>query len=139
MGEADSQNNFSSQGDYAGEDLIEAPRMVDKAALQIGYAKTAKKVDMKRIKNVTWSILTQDKENVGASPEKVSEKTREDGKVEETSFSDVFRMLKQPHRLPPKMSENLSVPLALLGLLHLCNEQNLEIVQDPSLKDFLIK
>ena len=48
-----------NQGDYAGEDLIEAPRMVDKAALQIGYAKTAKKVDMKRIKNVTWSILTQ--------------------------------------------------------------------------------
>lgn len=61
----------------------------------------------------------KDKENVGASPEKVSEKTREDGKVEETSFSDVFRMLKQPHRLPPKMSENLSVPLALLGNMNI--------------------
>lgn len=33
--------------------------MVDKAALQIGYAKTAKKVDMKRIKAVAWNILTQ--------------------------------------------------------------------------------
>ena len=47
------------QGDYNGEDMVEAPKMVDKAALQIGYAKTAKKVDMKRIKHVTWSILTQ--------------------------------------------------------------------------------
>ena len=39
--------------------MVEAPKMVDKAALQIGYAKTAKKVDMKRIKAVTWNILTQ--------------------------------------------------------------------------------
>ena len=38
--------------------MVDAPKMVDKAALQIGYAKTAKKVDMKRIKNVTWEILT---------------------------------------------------------------------------------
>ena len=38
---------------------MEAPKLVDKAALQIGYAKTAKKVDMKRIKAVTWSILIQ--------------------------------------------------------------------------------
>jgi hypothetical protein len=47
------------QEDYFGENLVEAPKMVDKAALQIGYAKTAKKVDMKRIKAVTWAILTQ--------------------------------------------------------------------------------
>ena len=39
--------------------MVEVPKMVDKNALQIGYAKTAKKVDMKRIKQVTWSILTQ--------------------------------------------------------------------------------
>ena len=42
-----------------GDNLVEAPKLVDKAALQIGYAKTAKKVDMKRIKTVTWAILTQ--------------------------------------------------------------------------------
>ena len=39
--------------------MVEAPKMVDKSALLIGYAKTAKKVDMKRIKSVTWNILTQ--------------------------------------------------------------------------------
>ena len=38
---------------------MEAPKLVDKTAVQIGYAKTAKKVDMKRIKAVTWSILIQ--------------------------------------------------------------------------------
>merc|ERR1719474_1374088 len=62
----------NTQDEYAGE-MVEAPKMVDKSALLIGYAKTAKKVDMKRIKSVTWNILTQasneDKENVGGSPE----------------------------------------------------------------------
>ena len=63
-----------------------------------------------------FTVLSfKDKENVGASPEKVSEKAEGGGKVEETSFSHIFRLLKQPHRLPPKMTENLSVPLALLG------------------------
>ena len=50
---------FLNKGEYGVNDLVEAPKMVDKAALQIGYAKTAKKVDMKKIKEVTWNILTQ--------------------------------------------------------------------------------
>jgi len=45
--------------EYGGENLVEAPKTVDRAALQIGYAKTAKKVDMKRIKEASWRILTQ--------------------------------------------------------------------------------
>merc|ERR1719319_2036766 len=40
----------TQEEDFAGGNLVEAPKTVDKAALQIGYAKTAKKVDMKRIK-----------------------------------------------------------------------------------------
>ena len=47
--------------------MVDAPKLVDKAALQIGYAKTAKKVDMKRIKNVCWNILTH-----SATDEKVN-------------------------------------------------------------------
>lgn len=131
----------STQDEYAGE-MVEAPKMVDKSALLIGYAKTAKKVDMKRIKSVTWNILTQasneDKENVGGSPEKVNDKEG-DNEMEEMSFTQVYKQLKQPHRLPPKMCENLSVPLALLAMLHLCNERSLELQQDPSLSDFIVK
>merc|ERR1712200_380911 len=117
-------------------------KMVDKNALQIGYAKTAKKVDMKRIKNVTWEILTHpvndEKENVGASPDKVTKETnypKKTGKVEEMNFSEVFHELK----LPSKLTEGLTVPLALLALLHLCNEQGLELEQDTGLQDFKIK
>jgi len=132
-------------GDYA-DGMVDAPKMVDKNALQIGYAKTAKKVDMKRIKNVTWEILTHsvndEKENVGASPDKVTKETnypKKTGKVEEMNFSEVFHELKLPAKLPSKMTEGLTVPLALLALLHLCNEQGLELEQDTGLQDFKIK
>jgi len=126
--------------------LVSAPKMVDKAALQIGYAKTAKKVDMKRIKQVAWSILTQSskesKENQVGSPEKQVDKENapdiRDNEVEETQFSDLYRKLKQPTRLPKTMSENLSVPLAFIALLHLCNEENLHLIPSEQMEDFKI-
>ena len=47
--------------------------------------------------------------------------------VGDTSFSHVYRLLKQPHRLPPKMTENLSVPLAFLGI-HLTPQPYVRLV-----------
>eukprot|EP00088_Acartia_fossae_P028317 TRINITY_DN2909_c0_g1_i2.p1 TRINITY_DN2909_c0_g1~~TRINITY_DN2909_c0_g1_i2.p1 ORF type:complete len:622 (+),score=241.23 TRINITY_DN2909_c0_g1_i2:267-1868(+) len=145
--DGDSQNRFDSQ-DAGDMSMVDAPKMVDKAALQIGYAKTAKKVDMKRIKNTAWEILTNsstdDKENVGASPEKQSQnetlhKTKPGKMTDEMNFTEVFHELKTPAKLPSKMTDGLTVPLALLAMLHLCNEQSLELVQDKSLLDFKIK
>jgi len=129
--------------DFAGENLVAAPKMVDKAALQIGYAKTAKKVDMRRIKNIAWSILTQDKENEAASPEKQIEKESSDSnsrdkEIKDTQFSTLYKSLKQPSRLPKTMSDNLSVPLAFIALLHLCNEQSLNIIPSENMDDFQI-
>eukprot|EP00092_Neocalanus_flemingeri_P006979 GFUD01007533.1.p1 GENE.GFUD01007533.1~~GFUD01007533.1.p1 ORF type:complete len:751 (+),score=265.35 GFUD01007533.1:57-2309(+) len=133
--------------DFAGDNLVAAPKMVDKAALQIGYAKTAKKVDMKRIKNVAWSILTQasteEKENQGGSPEKQVDKevvdpNNRDKEIEETQFSVLYRTLKQPTRLPKTMSDNLSVPLAFIALLHLCNEESLHLIPSENMEDFKI-
>lgn len=128
-------------------DLVQAPKLVDKAALQIGYAKTAKKVDMKKIKLATWRILTQasseNKENVHDPSDKLAnrndnEKTTEEATVEETSFSELYRTLKQPNRLPKVVSESLSVPLAFIALLHLCNEETLKIIPNVNLEDFQI-
>jgi len=132
---------------FAGDNLVVAPKMVDKAALQIGYAKTAKKVDMKRIKNVAWSILTQasteEKENQSGSPEKQVDKERidpdnRDKEVEETQFTSLYKRLKQPTMLPKTMSENLSVSLAFIALLHLCNEESLHLIPSEQLEDFKI-
>merc|ERR1719153_1493139 len=101
MMEGDQEVPSSQIADFAGENLVEAPKMVDKAALQIGYAKTAKKVDMKRIKRVAWNILTQEKENQSGSPEKQVDKElveHNDGgrEVEETQFTTLYKTLKQP-------------------------------------------
>jgi len=116
-------------GDYGGDNLVEAPKTVDRAALQIGYAKTAKKVDMKRIKETAWKILTQasdeDKENRSVSSPEEQEDNSGPEVVQETSFRELYQTLKLPHKLPRQMSENLSVPLAFIALLHLCNEHDL--------------
>ena len=40
---------------FTGEFLVSAPNRVEK--IQIGYAKQAKKMDMKRLKAVEWNIL----------------------------------------------------------------------------------
>jgi len=147
MLEGDQEIPTSQVADFAGENLVEAPKMVDKAALQIGYAKTAKKVDMKRIKRVAWSILTQasseEKENQSGSPEKQVDKedTQINGsnkEIEETQFTTLYKTLKQPMKLPKTMSENLSVPLAFIALLHLCNEESLHLIPSEQMDDFKI-
>jgi len=134
----------TQEEEFAEGNLVEAPKIVDKAALQIGYAKTAKKVDMKRIKSTTWSILTHASRqpgNADASPEKIrgNETQEKVDVVEDMMFSELFKQLKMPSKLPPKQSEGLSVPLAFIALLHLCNEKNLELTPNTSMDDFRIK
>merc|ERR1719296_14395 len=111
----------TQEEEFAEGNLVEAPKIVDKAALQIGYAKTAKKVDMKRIKSTTWSILTHASRHPGnaeASPEKMrgNETQEKVDVVEDMMFSELFKQLKMPSKLPPKQSEGLSVPLAFIAL-----------------------
>jgi len=125
---------------FSGENLVAAPKLVDKAALQIGYAKTAKKVDMKRLKVVAWDILNkasiQEKENRSGSPEKQVDK--EEKESEGTQFSTLYKTIKHPSKIGKTMSENLSVPLAFIALLHLCNEQNLSLTPSEEMEDFTI-
>jgi len=121
---------------FSGDNLVSAPKLVDKAALQIGYAKTAKKVDMKKLKVVAWNILNQEKENRSASPEKQLDKEEREG--DGTQFSSLYKTLKHPSKIGRTMSENLSVPLAFIALLHLCNEQNLALTPSDDMEDFTI-
>lgn len=56
----------------------------------------------------------QEKENSSGSPEKqVDKETREEGG---TKFSSLYKSLKQPSKIGRTMSENLSVPLAFIGM-----------------------
>uniref|UniRef100_A0A3Q1AV83 Condensin complex subunit 2 n=1 Tax=Amphiprion ocellaris TaxID=80972 RepID=A0A3Q1AV83_AMPOC len=89
--------DLESVSTYGEEDLVPEPHRVNK--IEINYAKTAKKMDMKRLKNSMWTLLTE-------NPEKPTE-------VNCICFC----------LLPNTMAQNLSVPLAFVALLHLANEK----------------
>ena len=78
----------------------------------------------------------QEKENRSGSPEKQVDKEEKEG--EETQFSHLYKTLKHPSKIGKTMSENLSVPLAFIALLHLCNEKNLSLTPSEDMEDFSI-
>ncbi|KAF7687664.1 condensin complex subunit 2 isoform X1 [Silurus meridionalis] len=115
-----------------GEDcLVPEPHKVN--IIEINYAKTAKKMDMKRLKNSMWSLLTDSPEKPAANAER-EDSTEVPG---EKSFSQSTRTLLR--KLPSTMASNLSVPLAFVALLHLANEKNLELHKVEDLSDIIIK
>ncbi|XP_062273788.1 condensin complex subunit 2 [Scomber scombrus] len=116
---------------YGEEDLVPEPHKVNK--IEINYAKTAKKMDMKRLKSSMWTLLTESPEK----PTKEVETVETPEVCGEKVFSQTTKTLLQ--RLPNTMAQNLSVPLAFVALLHLANEKNLELVNVDDMSDIIIK
>ncbi|KAL4702430.1 hypothetical protein ACJJTC_003055 [Scirpophaga incertulas] len=100
-------------------DMLEPPTKI--AKIFIPYAMRAKKVDMKQLKHTTWKLLT----------ENTPEGEKED--VAPTSFTTVYNKL--PNKLSSNMRESLSVPLALLSILHLANEKGLILEKKEDMQD----
>jgi len=132
-----------TQGGEEGLTMVAAPNRVEK--IQIGYAKQAKKMDMRRLKTIEWKILQEacaasggDKENQVVNGVTFADQM-EDKMDAPLNFKDLYQTLHEPNRMPPKMTENLSVPLAFVALLHLCNEKSLALECVPDFSDFIIK
>ncbi|TRZ02118.1 hypothetical protein DNTS_031903 [Danionella cerebrum] len=115
-----------------GEDcLVPEPHKVN--IIEINYAKTAKKMDMKKLKTTMWGLLTE-------SPQKANKQAETEELAEvpgQKSFSQSVRSLGQS--LPSAMANNLSVHLAFVALLHLANEKNLELLKVEDMADIIIK
>ncbi|XP_072244661.1 condensin complex subunit 2 [Leuresthes tenuis] len=126
-----SSQDLEGVSTYGEEDLVPEPHRVNK--IEINYAKTAKKMDMKRLKTNMWSLLTESPEKATQGEE--TEKTPE--VCGEKVFSQTTKSLLQ--RLPNTMAQNLSVPLAFVALLHLANEKNLELVKVDDMSDIIIR
>ena len=125
-----------SQGDL----LVSAPNKVEK--IQIGYAKQAKKMDMRKLKAIEWSLLQTtvceaDKENDKETINEASAKVN-DALNGEIAFGQLYKNLSESRLMPKMMGENLSVPLAFVALLHLCNERTLALESLPDFADFNI-
>ncbi|NWU38752.1 CND2 protein, partial [Hylia prasina] len=125
-------------------ELIAEPQKIHKISIQ--YAKTAKKMDMRRLKRNMWELLTgQGEVGWGNScwefcsiPGLSRQEEEPDTAVAgEKVLSDLTKDLL--HRLPPAMATNLSVPLAFVCLLHLANEKNLRLESTEDLSDILVK
>ncbi|XP_078312150.1 condensin complex subunit 2-like [Crassostrea virginica] len=138
-----SLNNTTLMGDK----LVSQPNKV--AKIDINYAKTAKKLDVKKLKGVIWHLLTtkskKGSENdpaSGSMEESQAEGPREKPSENETdstkdggspgtdmngslSFQDLLNDL--PQNVSTHMAKNLSVPIAFVCLLHLANEKTLKI------------
>ncbi|XP_068777015.1 condensin complex subunit 2 isoform X2 [Struthio camelus] len=121
---------------YGELNLIAEPQKVNKIAIQ--YAKTAKKMDMKRLKQNMWDLLIDgQKKQTVAEIENVEKETDKSAVAGEKVFSGITKELL--HRLPSVMAKNLSVPLAFACLLHLANEKNLKLEGTEDLSDVLVK
>ncbi|NXL84429.1 CND2 protein, partial [Alectura lathami] len=120
---------------YGELNLIAEPQKVNKIAIQ--YAKTAKKMDMKRLKENMWDLLTDIQKKAVAEIEDVEKETDLLLVTDEKAFSSITKELL--HRLPSVMAKNLSVPLAFACLLHLANEKNLKLKGTEDLSDVIVK
>ena len=77
----------------------------------------------------------QDKENNGGNGTDAEKNILDSS----TNFSQLYKNLAESKLMPSKMSENLSVPLAFVALLHLCNERCLALVGLPDFSDFSVR
>eukprot|EP00112_Aurelia_sp_Birch-Aquarium-sp1_P018323 Seg4357.1 transcript_id=Seg4357.1/GoldUCD/mRNA.D3Y31 product="Signal recognition particle subunit SRP72" protein_id=Seg4357.1/GoldUCD/D3Y31 len=113
---------------FGGDNLVSQPNKVDK--IRIAYAKTAKRIDVRKLKKAMWESLStskdgKDKENI---PENVIDNTEQRSKGDDdesrdemSSFKDLYHVL--PNKISQSASNNLSVPIAFVCLLYLANEK----------------
>lgn len=121
---------------YGESNLVAEPQKVNK--IEIHYAKTAKKMDMKKLKQSMWGLLT-DFPQVDA--ETNHSETEKEGDPEEAADKKMLSRLTWDLQksLPPLMAQNLSIPLAFACLLHLANEKNLTLEGTEDLSDVLVR
>ncbi|XP_064398390.1 condensin complex subunit 2-like [Halichondria panicea] len=103
----------------AGDNLVPQPRKVQQ--IHIEYAKTAKRLDVKKLKGKMWELLSS-AESVPSGEEQTDSGG---GGGDRLSFSSMCSDL--PSKLTAEMKRNISVPIAFVCLLHLANEKCLDI------------
>ncbi|XP_004844420.1 condensin complex subunit 2 isoform X2 [Heterocephalus glaber] len=123
---------------YGESNLVAEPQKVNK--IEIHYAKTAKKMDMKKLKQSMWSLLTESSRKEASAEVSLSEPGAGGALVRVASNKMLSGLTKDLQKsLPPTMAQNLSIPLAFACLLHLANEKNLKLEGTEDLSDVLVR
>ncbi|KAK9481116.1 condensin complex subunit 2/barren [Lipomyces japonicus] len=110
-------------------------------ASYVNYAKVAKKVDVKKLKDNLWSSFEYENselDNRRMSRRKtVGELDLPQAEEGETYFSDIVGGLK--NKYPSKALADISTSFCFICLLHLANEKGLEIENNGDYTDLSIK
>jgi len=136
-------NNTASQPEPEGlyintAALLRAPRLVEK--IDIGFATTAKRVNVKKLKTDIWSHIdelpvastTEDGEN--QSPNAGTEAEAAGGKAtDKLSFQDLVREIATEQK-----QKDVTLPFYFICLLHLANEKTLKIEGSPFMDNLVI-
>ncbi|KAI9596341.1 condensin complex subunit 2/barren [Syncephalis fuscata] len=135
---------FEAEDTEYGNALVNATRTVKPA--YINYAKTAKRVDVKRLKDNIWRKLTKKTDQLENSADKeediqdadLSTMTSPDTTQAqgEQRFTDIITGLKGVYA--QETMKDISVSFCFICLLHLANEKNLKITGDQTLSDLTV-
>ncbi|KAJ3154952.1 hypothetical protein HDU86_004471 [Geranomyces michiganensis] len=108
-----------------GDSLVDEPRRVK--AVPLSYARVAKKVDVKKLKDNIWRGLTSDSKEHRAEPDD------DDSSGNDTRVVAGVKTLKEvvatlDTYYPEKKRKDISVAFCFICVLHLANEKNLRVV-----------
>lgn len=134
-------------GNY-GEQLVAKPKKIK--SLAINYARSAKRVDVKKLKDNIWKELSgvdrnelssKNEKNTSQSVDTIDHEENDDddenNKIQrDFKFSEVVGGLKNMYQ--EKNIKDISVAFCFICLLHLANEKDLEIISDGSLSELTI-
>lgn len=133
----DGGDDEAPQFDFSlnGYDLIEADPDRKVERIQVEYAVTAKKVNVRKLKLKLWDridadIVAVEKENV-ARNSNVAEEDAEDIEMDSDippKESKAVTFQDSLSSLPPNISSSISVQMCFICLLHLANEKELQFV-----------
>lgn len=118
-------------GDFAvsGGDLLQAPRRVENT--NINYARVAKQVDVRVLKNVLWRSFQQHEH----PSRKASQNTADQPSL---TFQQVIDTSFKESSVPGLAIQDLSIHLCFICLLHLANENNLSLSTQGQLDTLVI-
>jgi condensin complex subunit 2 len=127
------ENNF--QVDF-NKNLVAAPKFTN--AQQLNYARVAKRVDVAKLKSTLWNeFVQQPKQPKQTTTTHQQDKQAENQEKSSKTFSSLIKNLSKSY--PSEALADLSVPYCFICLLHLANENNLEIQQSTENEDLIIR
>ncbi|KAJ4392559.1 hypothetical protein N0V91_011368 [Didymella pomorum] len=121
-----------SQANAFGADLITQSRRFRPEYVQ--YARAAKKVDVKKLKDNLWSSMGLEKITIPSESEEYPSIKDVTGTL---NFTDVVNNLKQVY--PEKVLSEISTSYCFICTLHLANEQGLVIENTPNYENLIIR